>query len=87
MLKKVSHLLKISAYLFFIMNILKEIYKIALEMSYLNTGQLMGAESMILMLWSCFVSFLLSLVIYGFAVIIEFYEKQSIKLSDDLTKL
>lgn len=76
-MKKVSHWIKKSAYLFFCINVLKEIYGITIETSYLNTGQLMGTQSMIMMLWSCFVSFLLSLVIYGSAIIIEYYEKNN----------
>lgn len=53
--------------------------------SYLNTGELMGVESMLMMLWSCFISFLLSLIIYGFAEIIEYYEMKKTKDTDILT--
>ena len=52
---------------------------------YLNTGELMGVESMLMMLWSCFISFLLSLIIYGFAEIIEYYEMKKTKDTDILT--
>ena len=46
----------------------------------------MGVESMMMMLWSCFMSFLFALIIYGFAEIIEYYENARVKKADDLTK-
>ena len=82
MFHKVSKIIKVCAYLFLFGNIISQGYSIAINTSYLNTGQLMGVESMILMLWSCFISSL----IYGAGEIIEYYEKANSKISDDLTK-
>lgn len=86
MLNKLSKILKICAYIFLIGNIGKEAYYIAVNTSYLNTGELMGVESMMMMLWSCFMSFLFALMIYGFAEIVEYYENAYVKKTDDLTK-
>ena len=86
MFHKVSKIIKVCAYLFLFGNIISQGYSIAINTSYLNTGQLMGVESMILMLWSCFISFLISSLIYGAGEIIEYYEKANTKISDDLTK-
>lgn len=93
MFHKVSKIIKICAYIFLFGNILKEAYYISIQTSYLNTGELMGVESMMLMLWSCFHSFLFAAIIYGAGEIIEYYEKakQNKKVkneneSDDLTK-
>ena len=63
---KVSKILKICAYVFLIGSIVQQGYSIAANTSYLNTGQLMGVQSMLMMLWSCFISLLLSFVIYEF---------------------
>lgn len=52
---KVSKILKACAYLFLGGNIIREAYQIAVNTSYLNTGKLMGVESMFMLLWSCFV--------------------------------
>ena len=82
---KVSKILKVCAYIFLVGSILQQGYTIAMNTSYLNTGELMGVESMLMMLWSCFISFLLSLIIYGFAVIIEYYEMKKTKDTDILT--
>lgn len=46
----------------------------------------MGVESMFMLLWSCFVSFIIALVIYGLGEIIEYYEIAKEKHADDLTK-
>lgn len=81
MIKNVSRLIKKCAYIFFVFNILKEGHSIALEMSYLNTGRLMGTESMVLMLWSLFVSYVISLVIYSLGIIIEYYENSVNKIN------
>ena len=86
MLNKISKILKVCAYIFLIGNIGREAYHIVISTSYLNTGELMGVESMIMMLWSCFMSFLFALIIYGFAEIIEYYENAREKNADDLTK-
>lgn len=86
MLNKIQKILKVCAYIFLIGNIGREAYHIAISTSYLNTGELMGVESMIMMLWSCFMSFLFALIIYGFAEIIEYYENAREKNADDLTK-
>ena len=40
---------------------------------------------MLMMLWSCFISLLLSFVIYGFAEIVEYYEFMKTKETDVLT--
>ena len=45
----------------------------------------MGVQSMLMMLWSCFISLLLSFVIYGFAEIVEYYELMKTKETDVLT--
>lgn len=82
---KVSKILKVCAYIFLVVSILQQGYTIAMNTSYLNTGELMGVESMLMMLWSCFISFLLSLIIYGFAEIIEYYEMKKTKDTDILT--
>lgn len=82
---KVSKILKVCAYIFLVESILQQGYTIAMNTSYLNTGELMGVESMLMMLWSCFISFLLSLIIYGFAEIIEYYEMKKTKDTDILT--
>lgn len=82
---KVSKILKVCAYVFLVGSILQQGYTIAMNTSYLNTGELMGVESMLMMLWSCFISFLLSLIIYGFAEIIEYYEMKKTKDTDILT--
>lgn len=82
---KVSKILKVCAYIFLVGSILQQGYTIAMNTSYLNTGELMGVESMLMMLWSCFISFLLSLIIYGFAEIIEYYEMKKTKDTDSLT--
>ena len=81
---KVSKILKVCAYIFLVGSILQQGYTIAMNTSYLNTGELMGVESMLMMLWSCFISFLLSLIIYGFAEIIEYYEMKKTKDTDFL---
>lgn len=86
MFHKVSKLIKVCAYLFLFGNIAREAYQIAISTSYLNTGELMGVESMMLMLWSCFTSFLIAAVIYGIGEIVEYYEKAKSKITDDLTK-
>lgn len=82
---KVSKILKVCAYIFLVGSVLQQGYTIAMNTSYLNTGELMGVESMLMMLWSCFISFLLSLIIYGFAEIIEYYEMKKTKDTDILT--
>ena len=82
---EVSKILKVCAYIFLVGSILQQGYTIAMNTSYLNTGELMGVESMLMMLWSCFISFLLSLIIYGFAEIIEYYEMKKTKDTDILT--
>lgn len=82
---KVSKILKVCAYIFLVGSILQQGYTIAMNTSYLNTGELMGVESMLMMLWSCFISFLLSLIIYGFTEIIEYYEMKKTKDTDILT--
>ena len=82
---KVSKILKVCTYIFLVGSILQQGYTIAMNTSYLNTGELMGVESMLMMLWSCFISFLLSLIIYGFAEIIEYYEMKKTKDTDILT--
>ena len=82
---KVSKILKVCAYFFLVGSILQQGYTIAMNTAYLNTGELMGVESMLMMLWSCFISFLLSLIIYGFAEIIEYYEMKKTKDTDILT--
>ena len=82
---KVSKILKVCAYIFLVGSILQQGYTIAMNTSYLNTGELMGVGSMLMMLWSCFISFLLSLIIYGFAEIIEYYEMKKTKDTDILT--
>lgn len=82
---KVSKILKVCAYIFLVGSILQQGYTIAMNTSYLNTGELMGVESMLMMLWSCFISFLLSVIIYGFAEIIEYYEMKKTKDTDILT--
>ena len=82
---KVSKILKVCAYILLVGSILQQGYTIAMNTSYLNTGELMGVESMLMMLWSCFISFLLSLIIYGFAEIIEYYEMKKTKDTDILT--
>ena len=82
---KVSKILKVCASIFLVGSILQQGYTIAMNTSYLNTGELMGVESMLMMLWSCFISFLLSLIIYGFAEIIEYYEMKKTKDTDILT--
>ena len=82
---KVSKILKVCAYIFLVGSILQQGYTIAMNTSYLNTGELMGVESMLMMLWSCFISFLLSLIIYGLAEIIESYEMKKTKDTDILT--
>ena len=76
MFHKVSKIIKVCAYLFLFGNIISQGYSIAINTSYLNTGQLMGVESMIL----------ISSLIYGAGEIIEYYEKANSKISDDLTK-
>lgn len=91
MFHKVSKIIKICAYIFLFGNIFKEAYGISVQTSYLNTGKLMGVESMMMMLWSCFHSFLFAAIIYGAGEIIEYYEKAKEKKkneneSDDLTK-
>ena len=82
---KVSKILKVCAYIFLVGSILQQGYTIAKNTSYLNTGELMGVESMLIMLWSCFISFLHSLIIDGFAEIIEYYEMKKTKDTDILT--
>lgn len=86
MFHKVSKIIKVCAYIFLFGNIIRESLSITVRTSYLNTGELMGVESMLLMLWSWFVSFLIAAVIYGIGEIVEYYEKTHPKESDDLTK-
>lgn len=85
MIYRISKILKACAYIFLIGSIFQQCYSTAVNTSYLNTGELMGVQSMLMMLWSCFISFLLSLVIYGFAEIVEYYEICKTKRIDDLT--
>lgn len=85
MIYRISKILKACAYIFLVGSVLQQGYSIAINTSYLNTGELMGVQSMLMMLWSCFISFLLSLVIYGFAEIVEYYEICKTKRTDVLT--
>lgn len=84
MIKHISKTVKVCSYIFFAGYIFREIMNISINTSYLNTGQLMGVQSMFQMLWACFIGFLFSLFIYGFGVIIEYYENHK-KKSDNLT--
>lgn len=86
MFKNTSRLIKVSAYIFLIGNITKDIFRIAIDTSYLNTGKLLGIQSMLSMLWACFVSFLVALIIYGIGIVVEFFEKRNAYLSEGLTK-
>ncbi|MCI9094567.1 MAG: hypothetical protein HFF36_12475 [Coprobacillus sp.] len=86
MFKNTSKLIKISAYIFLIGHITEEIFRIAVNTSYLRTGRLLGTQSMLSMLWACFISFLISLIIYGIGIVIEFYEKKNASLAEGLTK-
>lgn len=79
MMKQVSKIIKMCSYVFFVLYTLKEGYYITINTSYLNTGQLMGVEFMLLMIWQIFFSYLISLIIYGFGEIIEYYEKEEIE--------
>ncbi|MEG0275900.1 MAG: hypothetical protein RR630_02625 [Coprobacillus sp.] len=84
MLKHISKLIKVCAYIFFIGYIFREVMSISVSTSYLNTGELMGTQSMFQIIWACFIGFLFSLVIYGFGIIVEYYEMHKMK-ADDLT--
>lgn len=83
---RVSRIIKICAYVFMIGYLLRETFYITIDTSYLNTGELMGVESMFLMIWAAFIAFLFSLFIYGLGEIVEYFEKAATKVSDDLTK-
>lgn len=76
MMKSISKIFKGSAYIFFAGYLIREVLHIISENSYLNTGELMGVESIFLMLWACFIGFLFSALIYGFGVILEYYENR-----------
>jgi len=84
-MKKFSGALKICAYIFFIANMLREAIHISHQTSYLNSGQLMGTESMIMIIWAAFISFLVATLIYGAGVIVEYHEKEKMKIVDDST--
>ena len=95
MFKNTSKLIKICAYIFLIGNIAREAVQITVNTSYLNTGELLGVQSMLSMIWSCFVSFLIASIIYGIGVVIEFFENGTINYArkrektidiEDLTK-
>lgn len=83
MFKHTSLFIKICAYVFLVVNCYKQFIDIAINTSYLNTGQLMGVESMLNMVWNCFISFLIAAIIYGFGIIVQYYEKGK---TSDLTK-
>lgn len=83
---RVSKIIKICAYVFMIGYLLRETFHITIDTSYLNTGELMGVESMFLIMWAAFIAFLFSLFIYGLGEIVEYFEKANAKVSDDLTK-
>lgn len=85
MFSHISKIVKSCAYIFLIGYILRELSVITVSTSYLNTGELLGVESMFQMIWACFIGFLFAALIYGFGVIIEFYEKQNLS-EDVLTK-
>lgn len=86
MFKNTSKLIKICAYIFLIGNIAREAVQITIDTSYLNTGELLGVQSMLSMLWSCFVSFLIAAIIYGIGVVIEYFENNQPSFKEDLTK-
>ena len=82
---KVSKLIKVCAYIFLFGYILREANYIAVNTSYLNTGELMGVQSM-MMVWACFIAFLFAAIIYGIGEIVEYYENKNLRLSDMYTK-
>lgn len=86
MFKNTSKLIKICAYIFLIGNIFREAIRITIDTSYLNTGELLGVQSMLSILWSCFISFLIASIIYGIGVIIEYFENKKTSIAEDLTK-
>lgn len=79
MLKYISLLFKVVAYVFLFVNCYRQSMDIAIHSSYLYTGKLMGVESMLNMVWACFISFLISSIIYGFGIIVEYYGKRESK--------
>lgn len=86
MFKNTSKLIKICAYVFLVGNIIREAAQITIDTSYLNTGELLGVQSMLSMLWACFISFLIATIIYGIGVVIEFFEIHKTSFIEDLTK-
>lgn len=83
---KVSKLIKVCAYIFLFGYILREANYIAVNTSYLNTGELMGVQSMMMMVWACFIAFLFAAIIFGIGEIVEYYENKNLHLSDTHTK-
>lgn len=67
----ISYILKFLAHVYFIYYVIKEGSLISIHTSYLNTGQSMGVESTLLMIWSFFFYYIMALIIYGFGKIIE----------------
>lgn len=82
---KVSKIIKLCAYIFMFGYILREAFHISISTSYLNTGELMGVESIFLLVWAVFIAFLISLIIYSAGEIVEYFENAKTKLTDDLT--
>lgn len=80
-----SQLFKLFSYLFFIFYILKKSLDISINLSYFNTGQILGVESMILIVWAIFIAYLIGCFLYGIGIIIQNYENHKIE-SDVLTK-
>lgn len=85
-MKSISDLIKKSAYVLFLVTIIKDFYSVAVETSYLSTGKIMGVQSIIMLLWSCFVSFLISLVVYGAGMIVQYYEVKKEELINESKK-
>lgn len=86
MFKKISRLLKGSAYVLFIGYMANEVYYITVNTSYLNTGQSLGVVSMFQMIWACFIGFIFSIMLYALGEIVEYYENQNSKSNSSLDK-
>lgn len=71
-----SRIFNALAYICFFLYMIRESLHISIDLSYINTGKLMGVESMILMIWAMFIAYLIGCILYGFSIIIKYYENR-----------
>lgn len=73
--KKISQFLKMIAYIIAIVYFVVKVVYISFSMSYLQTGQLMGIESMLSLLWNGFIAYYVCYILLGTSKIAEYREK------------